>query len=341
MTDYQIHHITDYTYEDAASLSYNEAHLLPRSIKTMLYNQQVTDAQIQIEPGWNDYSERQDFFGNRVIYYTVRQPHTQIAITASSRVRVDGQLGPVNQTRDPVTDANQASQPAAFWLWENADQTEPWEDVVLQMRGELCDDQSPEVLDAQQFCLPSPLIPVVDIVAEMANVHFWPRRPIVEATLSLMTAIFNEFDFVPDATDVTTPISEVMEKRQGVCQDFAQLMICALRCQGLAARYMSGYIESIPPAGEIKLEGSDASHAWCSLYVPKLGWIDFDPTNNLLPIEQHVILGWGRDFGDVTPIKGVYYGGNNQTLNVSVDMKRMNFVNSKNHLSSSQAVGES
>lgn len=321
MTSYQIRHITDYQYEDAASLSYNEAHLLPRTTKTVLYDQKVTDAQIQIVPGWNDYRERLDYYGNRVIYYTVRQPHEHIVITASSRVQVKARTYSVSDNHEDDIDEQQTEtngQPMATWLREHAEESTEWEAIVQQLRQDI----SPPMLEARQFCLPSPYIPVLDSVTQLARQHFLPGRPVVEAVLSLMEAIFNDFEFVANATDVATPISEVMRKRQGVCQDFAQLMISAMRSQGLSARYMSGYIETVPPPGEEKLEGTDASHAWSSLYAPGLGWIDFDPTNNLIPTDQHVVLGWGRDFGDVTPVKGVYFGGSQHNLEVSVDMKR-------------------
>ena len=130
------------------------------------------------------------------------------------------------------------------------------------------------------------------------------------------------YDSVSGATTIATPLTEVIAARKGVCQDFAHLMLACLRAQGLAARYMSGYIETVPPPGQEKLEGSDASHAWCAVYVPTLGWIDFDPTNNLIPQAQHVVLGWGRDFGDVTPLKGVFFGSGKHELTVAVDMKR-------------------
>ncbi|MEM7127236.1 MAG: transglutaminase family protein [Chloroflexota bacterium] len=322
MTTYQIRHITEYNYEEPASLSYNEAHLLPRSMTTFLYEQQVIDAHIEIEPGWNDYRERLDFYGNRVLYYTIRQAHEQTRITANCQVKISPSVLSDIQHASTQYVSTQQEYPAAGWIRQKADTTEPWEEVAVQLHSK---DAllSVQAFNIRQFCLPSPFIPHLKELQKLASVYFVPQRPVVEAAQSLMEGIFTDFDFVPEATDIATPLSDVLRHRQGVCQDFAHLMVGALRTQGLAARYMSGYIETVPPPGEVKLEGADASHAWCSLYVPSLGWIDFDPTNNLVPTDQHIILGWGRDFGDVSPVKGVFYGGSQQNLNVSVDMKRI------------------
>jgi len=179
------------------------------------------------------------------------------------------------------------------------------------------------LLDTLPYALPSPFTPHLDELHRFAQKAFHPQRPVLDAALALMQQIFTEFEFVAGATDIATPLGDVLKERKGVCQDFAHLMVGALRTYGLAARYVSGYIETLPPPGQEKLVGTDASHAWCSLYVPQLGWVDFDPTNNLIPAEQHVVLGWGRDFGDVTPLKGVFYGPNEQELAVSVDMRRV------------------
>ena len=138
-----------------------------------------------------------------------------------------------------------------------------------------------------------------------------------------MARIFHTLDFVPGVTTIATPLGEVLEQKRGVCQDYAHLMVGCLRAQGLAARYVSGYIETLPPPGQEKLVGADASHAWCAVYVPDLGWIDFDPTNNLIPQTQHITLGWGRDFADVTPLKGVFFSNGEHKLKVSVDVTRL------------------
>ena len=171
--------------------------------------------------------------------------------------------------------------------------------------------------------LPSPFVTVFPEVRDFAQPSFPPQFPLLEAVAGLMQRIYHEFDFVAGTTSIATPLLEILEKRKGVCQDFAHLMLACLRSHGLAARYMSGYIETLPAPGKEKLTGTDASHAWCAIYVPGLGWVDFDPTNNLIPQEQHVVLGWGRDFSDVTPLKGVVFGDGRHTLSVAVDMQRV------------------
>ncbi|MEZ4658034.1 MAG: transglutaminase family protein [Caldilineaceae bacterium] len=305
MTIYRITHHTTYQYESAASLSYNEARLLPRPLETPLYTQTALEAQVQVEPGWDDQSERHDFFGNRVLFFSIRQPHEQMAVTATSQVEILPQ--------------GEWEKPAAARLQSLAASDPPWEAAVAQ----LADALDADALEARPYILPSPYAPELAELHRFAQVSFQPQRPLLASALALMEQIFNEFEFVAGATDIATPLAQVLKERKGVCQDFAHLMVGALRSHGLPARYVSGYIETLPPPGEEKLVGSDASHAWCSLFVPGLGWIDFDPTNNLLPADQHVVLGWGRDFGDVTPLKGVFYGPSAQELSVSVDMRRV------------------
>ncbi|MEZ4714110.1 MAG: transglutaminase family protein [Caldilineaceae bacterium] len=305
MTIYRISHQTTYEYESAASLSYNEARLLPRPVETPLYSQSAREAQVQVEPGWDDQSERCDFFGNRVLFFSIRQPHEQMVVTATSRVE--------------IVPKGEWDAPAAARLQSLAMSDLTWEAAVAQ----LADALDADALDARPYILPSPYAPQLAELHGFAQKSFCPERPVLEVALALMEQIFDEFEFVAGATDIATPLTEVLKAGKGVCQDFAHLMVEALRSYGLPARYVSGYIETLPPPGEEKLVGSDASHAWCSLFVPNLGWVDFDPTNNLLPADQHVILGWGRDFGDVTPLKGVFYGPSAQELSVSVDMRRM------------------
>ena len=138
-----------------------------------------------------------------------------------------------------------------------------------------------------------------------------------------MQRIFIDFDFVSGFTNVATPIHEVMKERKGVCQDFAQIAIACVRAVGIPARYVSGYIETLPPEGQEKLIGADASHAWFSVFVPQYGWVDFDPTNNVIPHEQHITVGWGRDYYDVPPLKGVIYSSGKNRMKVSVDLRRI------------------
>jgi transglutaminase-like putative cysteine protease len=181
-------------------------------------------------------------------------------------------------------------------------------------------DLSPSVLDAGEFTFDSPLVPLDTPFTDYARESFPPGRNLLAAVLDLTARIHRDFKFDPTATTVATPLARVLEQRRGVCQDFAHLQIACLRSLGLPARYVSGYLETVPPAGQAKLLGADASHAWVSFFCPGLGWIDVDPTNNLFPSMQHITLGWGRDYGDVSPIRGVLVGGEEHTLTVSVDV---------------------
>lgn len=301
MPDFLVTHKTEYRYEEPASLSYNEARMLPRSFNHYLFEQRCLERQITIEPFWNDYRERLDFFGNEVFYFTLRRPHQATIITATSRVRL--------LPRSYANGSNWLSGPAFQAAWET-------------VRDMLRRDRSPEIIEARQFVMNSPVVAVFPELAGYAAPSFPPGRPILAAVRELMGRIFAEFTFKPGVTTIATPVAEVLENRKGVCQDFAHLMLGCLRAQGLAARYVSGYIETIPPPGQEKLEGSDASHAWVSVFIPGAGWLDFDPTNNLTPRDQHLTLAWGRDFSDVTPLKGVFFSTGAHKLTVSVDVAR-------------------
>lgn len=304
---YRIIHKTEYIYDEPASLCYNEARMQPRSLMHPMFEQICLDMQITVEPPYSDYRQRTDFFGNHVLYFTVPQSHEQMLITATSEVQVE-----------PVWDQGR-TVPRADLLEKDAKSSPAWETVRDQLQNALAAD----TVEARQFVMNSPLVTVSPEVAGYAAPSFAGGRPILEATYDLMQRIFYEFDFVSGVTTIATPLAEVLEKRRGVCQDFAHLMVACLRAKGLAARYMSGYIETLPPPGEEKLVGADASHAWCAVFVPGQGWIDFDPTNNLIPKDQHIVLGWGRDFSDVTPLRGVFFSHGQHKLQVEVDVIRI------------------
>jgi transglutaminase-like putative cysteine protease len=298
---YKVVHKTEYIYAEPASLCYNEARLLPRPVELPQLSQRCRNARIIIEPPYTDYRERTDYFGNTVIYYTIRQPHTRTVITATSEITVT-----------PKVDGFAS-------LLQTYAGNLPWGEVSTRLLA----DKEPATLEARQFVISSPMIATFPALADYAAPSFAAGRPILEAVHNLMQRIHSDLEFVPGVTSIATPLSEVLDKRRGVCQDYAHLMIGCLRSQGLAARYVSGYIETLPPPGEEKLQGADASHAWCSVFVPQLGWVDFDPTNNQLPAEQHLFLGWGRDFSDVTPLKGVFFSTGKHKLKVSVDVTRL------------------
>jgi transglutaminase-like putative cysteine protease len=195
----------------------------------------------------------------------------------------------------------------------------PWEKVS----DLLVAPHTPELLKTSEFVLPSQLIPIDKGIKEYALVSFELHKNIIAACKDLMARIFHEFHYDPGFTTISTPLSVVFAQKRGVCQDFAHFALACLRSVGLAGRYVSGYIETMPPEGEVKLEGADATHAWFAVFVPNLGWVDFDPTNNVLPQDQHITLAVGRDFSDVTPLKGVVFGGGSQLLDVAVDMIRL------------------
>jgi len=195
----------------------------------------------------------------------------------------------------------------------------PWEAV----RERVAADTTTPGLEARDFVLPSAFVPPDDAVWDYARASFPPGRPLLEAVRDLTRRIHQEFRYDPGFTTIVTPLAEVLAHRRGVCQDFAHLQIACLRSLGLPARYVSGYLETLPPPGKAKLQGADASHAWVSVYDPEQGWTDFDPTNDQLVGEQHITTAWGRDYGDVTPLKGIIFGGGEHTLEVAVDVERL------------------
>ena len=194
--------------------------------------------------------------------------------------------------------------------------TPPWETV----RDGLPLDTSSTGLDAFQFVFDSPCIRSSPELAAYCALSFRPGRPILEDALDLTHRIYHEFKYQPGSTSVNTPPSEVLRTRRGVCQDFAHVQIGCLRSLGLAARYVSGYLLTQPPPGQARLMGADASHAWLSIYIPQHGWVDLDPTNNIIPSLDHILLAWGRDYSDVCPVKGIFHGGGRHSVSVSVDV---------------------
>jgi transglutaminase-like putative cysteine protease len=295
---YRVIHTTEFIYDAAVGLCHNEARLQPHELP----HQKVFSSTLQIDPLPHDYYERLDYFGNRTAYFSVHQPHDRLVVTATSEVEVSS--GIVRYDSDNG-------------LFDNAESL-TWESARERLRS----DRSAAMLEACQFTFDSPMVIADELLADYARPSFQPGRPLDEAVHDLMQRIYHEFRYDPEFSTLVTPLKEVLEHRSGVCQDFAHLAIGCLRSHGLAARYVSGYIETEPPAGRERLVGADASHAWFSVYLPDRGWLDFDPTNNQLPGEQHITLAWGRDYADVTPLKGVVFGGGKHTLKVAVDVQR-------------------
>jgi transglutaminase-like putative cysteine protease len=288
---YFVKHTTRYTYENPVNVCQNLARLTPptNAFQTCLRSK------FRIDPTPQSLRHYKDAFGNHVSYFEINRPHTELTITVESEVDIKSQ-----------------SQQELF-------QSDlPWD----QVRDSIRSSTDECTILVRDFCLPSQLVPIIDGVEQYAAKSFTPGRPIVEATHELMRRIFEEFKYDPSFTTISTPLQQVLEHKKGVCQDFAHLALACLRSIGLPARYVSGYLETLPPEGQEKLEGADASHAWFSVYTPNNGWINFDPTNNIVPDDQHIVLAIGRDFADVTPLKGVIYGGGAHELDVAVDVRR-------------------
>lgn len=288
---YRIVHRTRYMYNAPVTFCHNEVRLLPRERA----GQVCRRARLVVDPPPTALRERTDFFGNRVSYFAVQRPHEELTVTASSEVEVRG-LGPSDPGASP-----------------------PWETV----RDALAARTDPEAVDARQYAFDSPLVAASESLRDYAAPSFPAGRPVLAAARDLMSRIFREFEFVPGFTSVATPLTHVLKHRRGVCQDFAQVAVGALRSLGLAGRYVSGYLETLPPPGQEKLQGADVSHAWYSVWSPGTGWTDFDPTNDLLPDSRHVTAAWGRDYLDVAPVKGVLFSGGGHKLEVSVDVGRV------------------
>ena len=296
---YRIRHITHYEYEKPVTLCYNRAYLLPRDTDY----QTCLSSSIQILPVSNQGQQRLDYFGNKAYYFSLEQPHQELQIDVTSEIRVHDEKyareRDLNLNLDFGTTCGQAL-------------------VALQQSKEL------EVLEAREFILDSPMIKAAASLREYARPSFNRDRPLLSSVRELTHRIFTEFTYDPQSTNISTPLAEVLSNKRGVCQDFAHLAIGCLRSLGFPARYISGYLETLPPPGQEKLVGSDASHAWFAVYCPGEGWFEFDPTNDNMPAENHITTAWGRDYGDVSPLKGVFFdGGKSQKLKVSVDVSRV------------------
>lgn len=287
----RIRHITRYFYEEPVSISQHLVHLTPRSMP----NQVCLRHHLTTDPLPQFSGERQDYFGNTATYFSMQMAHQSLTIEAQSDVLITPPVGSLfNQTLS----------------WERA--AERLQESLRQ-----------EDLQAREFVFESPQVKWNRKIASYALASFPPRRLLLEAVLDLTQRIHQDFTFDPKATEVRTPVSEVFEMRRGVCQDFAHLQIACLRSLGLAARYVSGYLYSTSLSEDHDPTTSEASHAWVSVYIPELAaWVDVDPTNNQMASDFHATLAWGRDYSDVSPIRGVILGGGNhhQTVTVAVSL---------------------
>ncbi|MDP2904261.1 MAG: transglutaminase family protein [Methylovulum sp.] len=309
---YRITHTTVYNYSQAVGLCQNEARLQPRDF----WRQCCESSHFEITPTPMDFYGFIDFFGNRVTYFAIQQPHKQLVVTAISEVTVF----PRHDTADL---SEQLSwEQVRDRLQDTPDQLHNPLQSQSQSQGQI-QDSGLEILDARYYVLDSPMVTASQALADYAQASFQPNRLLLDVVRDLMQRIYTDFTYDPMFTTIATPLSDVLSHRRGVCQDFAHLAIGCLRSFGLAARYISGYVETQPEPGQQRLVGADASHAWFAVYLPGSGWLDFDPTNNKLPYDQHITLAWGRDYADVTPLKGIAFGGGQHTLSVSVDVLRL------------------
>jgi transglutaminase-like putative cysteine protease len=288
VTGYAVRHRTTYRYGRDVAYSRLVGHLAPRATArqhTQAFALHVTPAPVRS-------FERTDFFGNRVNWFTVDVPHKELEVLAESRVTVA-----------PAAVAAGSSSAA----WELARHA-----LELPADG--------EAVDAVQFAFDTPLTAGNADVVEYARASFGRGRPLFECVLELNARIHHDFKYDSEATDTSTTVRRVFELRAGVCQDLAHAGIATVRAMGLAARYVSGYLLTHPPPGKERLVGADASHAWFAVWIPPLGWVDFDPTNDMLPCHEHITTAWGRDYADVAPLHGIITGGSAHDVEVAVDV---------------------
>ena len=289
---YKVKHITQYKYADRVSHCYNLANLTPRNTG----RQKCISSRIIISPNAIHSTSRTDYFGNESYQFEIQTPHNELSITAESEIEIN------------ETEFDFKSNPGMSYR---------------EVLDYLSSAPSFEAIEAREFCLDSPMIKASDTLAEYAQPSFSESRPLYECVAELTSRIFNDFTYTPGFTTIATPLSEVLEHKKGVCQDFAHLQVGCLRAMGIPAKYVSGYMETLPPPGQEKLVGADATHAWISYFSPNQGWVEFDPTNDKPAGVQHIVTAEGRDYYDVTPLKGVIFGGGkNPILKVSVDVAR-------------------
>ncbi|MCG6577779.1 transglutaminase family protein [Pseudomonas sp. AF32] len=286
---YQIFHDTHYHYDSPVSLAQQLAHLWPRTCDW----QCCTEQQLTITPEPTIRRDELDVFGNPLTRLAFERPHDELLVNARLSVEVLARPEP-----------DFSLSPA----WESTCSALTYSSRPL----------SASVLEACRYRFESPYVHLKRSFVEFSESCFAPGRPLMACVRALMEKIFDEFTFDAEATQVATPLVEVLERRRGVCQDFAHLMLACVRSRGLAARYVSGYLLTQPPPGQPRLIGADASHAWISVFCPVLGWVDFDPTNNVQPALEHITLAWGRDFSDVSPLRGVILGGGSHDPEVRV-----------------------
>jgi transglutaminase-like putative cysteine protease len=285
---YRVRHETEHRYAEPVSFDYTSAHLRPRPLPY----QEVRDFRLHVTPEVEHIAWRQDHFGNAIAIFHVTGHHDRLRVVSTATVTVRPR--PTPQRFESL----------------------PWE----QVRDAVADDVSPRGLGAFEFAFDSRLAAGSTAYAAYVRDSFSPERPLVEALRELNDRVHHDWVFDPEATDVATPVDEVFRQRRGVCQDFTHLVLAMLRTLGLPARYVSGYLRTEPPPGQPRLIGADASHAWVSAYLGEGQWLDLDPTNGCVVGTDHVTIAWGRDYADVTPVKGLILGSGGHTVAARVDL---------------------
>ncbi len=288
MATYRLHHKTTYNYNYPVAASHHTAILKPLNND----EQSCSRFSLTVNPAPTEIAERIDYFRNTSHLFSVQEPHDALVVEASSTV--------------------EATQEAV--------DLQTLDTSVSDIKAALADITRTDLIDAKEFLYETESTRKTDLITEFGARFFPDEASIGDGIKNMLQAFKDEFEFDPEASDIYTPVEQTLSNKCGVCQDFAQLMIAALRSQGLSASYASGYILTMPPPGQPRLVGADASHAWVSIYIPKTGWVDVDPTNNLVCGDQHVVVAYGRDFSDVSMLSGAVTGGGDHTISVEVTM---------------------
>jgi transglutaminase-like putative cysteine protease len=289
---YRVRHYTEYSYQEPVSTCFNRLCLTPRSFP----GHECVSNEVSVVPNVDELNSRTDFFGNNITFLSIFREHKKLKISSTSIVNIENRENAELAYSSPVK-----------WA---------------QVREMLYADPG-AFHDVIQYTLPSHYIPYSEVIRKFAEDCLKEDYTLWQVCNGIMHKIYSVLEFKPGFTTINTPVETVVKIKKGVCQDFAHLMIACLRNAGLPARYVSGYIETLPPPGKEKLVGTDASHAWVSVYFPNIGWVEFDPTNNLLPSYKHIITAYGRDYLDVAPIKGIVFSSGEQRLTVKVDVERL------------------
>jgi transglutaminase-like putative cysteine protease len=291
MAEYRVIHKTKYFYDDFVAYCHNMAHMYPLTSR----HQDCFRTHVTVNPKPVVSSFRRDYFGNQVFLFSVEDPHRSLEVIVESTIRThSAEIG------------------------YDLSRSTPWEEIEKIISESTLEQD----IAAIEYLYPSPFILKKNEFANFAKTFFTQGKPVFIGTLDLIKSIYQNFKYDAKATTINTPLEQVLNEKKGVCQDFSHLTISALRSLGIPARYISGYLETQPPPGQAKLRGSDATHAWISVYCPDMGWQDFDPTNGKMITEEYIITAVGRDYSDVSPLKGIIFGGGKHKLIVEVDVMR-------------------